>query len=44
MSKGVIREHFIEKLSDVLMYFTDVLNRFSVSEEEFSNSYYKKYK
>lgn len=38
-----IREHFIEELCDVLMYFMDVLNRFHISSQEFSNTYIKKF-
>lgn len=43
MESGSVREHFVEELSDVLMYFTDILNRFEISSEEFSSAYSKKY-
>lgn len=43
MNTDVVREHFVEELSDVLMYFVDTLNRFEVSSEEFSSAYAKKY-
>jgi NTP pyrophosphatase (non-canonical NTP hydrolase) len=43
MDNGGIRAHFVEELSDVLMYFIDTLNRYKVSKEEFSNAYYAKY-
>jgi NTP pyrophosphatase (non-canonical NTP hydrolase) len=33
------RRHFIEEMSDVLMYFTDVLNRYNISTTEFSKIY-----
>lgn len=38
-----IRERFIEEMSDILMYYCDVLNRFDISAEEFSAVYMKKY-
>ncbi len=44
MTETDIRERFIEEMSDVLMYFTDVLNRFDISAEEFSSIYIKKHK
>lgn len=43
MSNPDVREHFVEELGDVLMYFMDVLNRFNISSEEFSRAYMKKY-
>ncbi|MFZ5354858.1 MAG: MazG nucleotide pyrophosphohydrolase domain-containing protein [Bacillota bacterium] len=43
MNNPIVRERFIEELGDVLMYFTDVLNRFHITAEEFSNAYKDKY-
>jgi len=37
-----VREHFTEELVDVFMYFLDVLNRYGISGEEFTNAYDKK--
>lgn len=38
-----VRAHFVEEMSDVLMYFTDTLLRFGVSPEELSEAYIKKH-
>lgn len=38
-----VRARFVEELGDVLMYYMDVLNRFNISAEEFSEIYIKKY-
>jgi len=43
MEKGPVREHMVEELSDVLMYFIDCLNRYHISSEEFSEAYVKKF-
>lgn len=43
MVNSDVREHFIEELGDVLMYFMDVLNRFNISSKEFSKIYIEKY-
>lgn len=43
MDDGVTRDHLIEELSDVLMYFSDTLNRFDISAEEFAKAYIKKH-
>lgn len=42
MEDPVVRERFVEELGDVVMYFMDVLNRYHISAEEFSNEYLKK--
>lgn len=42
MANPDIREHFVEELGDVIMYFMDVLNRFDISAEEFSKVYLEK--
>jgi NTP pyrophosphatase (non-canonical NTP hydrolase) len=43
MNNPEVREHFVEELGDVLMYFMDVLNRFNISPEEFSTTYINKF-
>ncbi len=43
MHSPQIRERFIEEMCDVMMYYTDTLNRFGVSSEEFSKVYQKKF-
>lgn len=44
MDDETTRERFIEEMCDVLMYYSDVLNRFGISAEEFSAIYLKKFK
>lgn len=43
MDDPEVRARFIEELGDVLMYYMDVLNRFDISAEEFTNAYIKKF-
>lgn len=43
MDNPGVRERFIEELGDVLMYYSDVLNRFKITPEEFSNIYTRKF-
>ena len=43
MHDAVTREAFVTEMSDVLMYFTDVLLRMGVSSEEFAAAYGKKH-
>lgn len=43
MSEGAARDHLIEEFCDVLMYFSDALNRFDISPEEFAQAYRKKH-
>ena len=38
-----IRNRFIEELSDVLMYYIEVMNRLNISSEEFTRIYLQKY-
>lgn len=38
------RNHFLEELSDVLMYFNDVMLCYSISPEEIKNIYLEKHK
>lgn len=42
MNDSVVRNHFIEELSDVFMYLTDVMLRFDISSEEFSTMFREK--
>lgn len=44
MAQGKTREHLVEELSDVMMYYADVLNRFGITSDEFSEAYFKKHK
>ena len=39
MEDPAVRSHFLEEMSDVLMYFTDVLLCLGVTAEEFSAAY-----
>lgn len=39
-----VRERFVEEMCDVLMYYSDVLNRFDVSSEEIASKYQDKFK
>ena len=43
MNDEKIRNRFIEEMSDVLMYYIEVLNRLDISAEEFSKVYMEKY-
>ena len=43
MDDAKIRNRFIEEMSDVLMYYIEVLNRLDISAEEFSEVYMEKY-
>lgn len=43
MENPAVRERFIEELGDVMMYYMDVLNRYKITPEEFSNIYRKKF-
>lgn len=43
MNDPEVRDHFVEEMGDVMMYFMDTLNRFHISAEEFSNRYMKKF-
>jgi len=42
VSDTEVRTRFIEEMGDVMMYYMDVLNRFGVTAEEFSEIYFKK--
>lgn len=43
MNNPAVREKFVEELGDVMMYFSDVLNGFGITAEEFSSIYTKKF-
>jgi NTP pyrophosphatase (non-canonical NTP hydrolase) len=43
MNNEKIRNHLVEEFADVLMYFSDALNRFKITPEEFSNAYVSKF-
>ena len=38
-----VRSHFVEEMSDVLMYFNDTLLRFGITPEEISEAYIEKH-
>lgn len=42
MQPGLARERLVEELTDVAMYFHDVLNIYGITPEEFSRAYYGK--
>ena len=44
MERGATRDHLIEELADVMMYFSDVLNRFDITPEEFAQVYREKHR
>lgn len=43
MNNEIVRGHFTEEMSDVLMYYVETLNRLNISSEELSNAYVKKH-
>lgn len=44
MDNENIRSLFIEELADVMMYFSDILNRYHITAEEFTETYIEKYR
>ena len=42
MHNAQVRDHFVEELCDIVMFFSDVLNSYDISAEEFSKAYMKK--
>lgn len=40
---GELREHLIEELADVLMYYNDILLCYGISAEELRNAYTQKF-
>ena len=43
MEEGEIRRHFVEEMADVLMYYGDIMNCFSITPEELKASYTEKF-
>lgn len=43
MNNEIVRDHFTEEMSDVLMYYIETLNRLNISSEELSNAYIQKH-
>ena len=43
MEQGPIRAHFVEEMADVLMYYGDIMNCFSITPEELKASYTEKF-
>ena len=43
MDDNTTRERFIEEMCDVMMYYSDVLNRFGITSEEYSKIYKEKF-
>lgn len=43
MENGEVRSAFIEEMSDVLMYYNDILLRYGFSPEDISEAYIKKH-
>lgn len=43
MNDAVVRDNFVEEMSDVLMYYFDTLLRYGVTPEEISNTYIAKH-
>lgn len=43
MEDSAVRRHFCEEMSDVLMYFTEILLCYGVTPEEISSAYIEKF-
>ena len=43
VEEGDLREHLIEEMADVLMYYNDVLLCYGISEEELKEAYVTKF-
>ena len=43
MEKGPVREHLVEELSDVMMFYNDVLLCYGITSEELKEVYVRKY-
>lgn len=43
MDDNVTRERFVEEMCDVMMYYSDVLNRFGITPEEYTKIYRLKF-
>lgn len=44
MENEAIRAHFVEEMTDVLMYYGDVMNCFSITPEELCKAYKEKFR
>ena len=44
MEDEAIRAHFVEEMTDVLMYYGDVMNCFSITPEELGEAYRTKFR
>ena len=40
---GAVREHFIEEMADVLMYFHDLMLCYDITPEDMANTYREKF-
>ncbi len=43
MNNKLVRNHFIEEMGDIMMYYFDTLLRYKVTPEEFNKIYLKKH-
>lgn len=43
MEDGPVRAHFVEEMADVLMYYSDIMNCFSITPKELKASYTEKF-
>lgn len=43
MNDQNVRGRFVEEMCDIMMYYSDVLNRFDVSAEEYEAAYKRKF-
>lgn len=43
MENSIVRQSFLEELSDVIMYFIDTLLRYGITPHEISGAYIKKH-
>lgn len=44
MEEGPVRAHFVEEMADVLMYYGDIMNCFSITPQELKASYTEKFR
>lgn len=44
MEDASLRAHFVEEMADVLMYYGDVMNCFSITPEELKEAYTEKFR
>ena len=43
MENPEVREHFVEEMADVLMYYTEILMCYGITSDELKNAYVKKF-